>query len=565
MTRARTRECHGSLRIAVAAAWAVAMAACTEPEAPTVAASSAAVELADHIYTNAQVLTVDADFGVAEALAVRGQRVLAVGPNDAMLELVTADTVITDLEGRTVIPGLIDNHMHFVRATRDWYRHVRWDNVTSRAAALELLATRAEGLPEGEWVLVIGGWSFAQFGDDGANFTLAELDAVLPDRPIYIQEAYRRGFANTAAINAAARSPVSSAENRAALNARAGGQPASAEFAGSAMSLITAAIPAVSDATWDRSMQAAIRDLHSFGLTTVYDVGGNSVEPAHYETLRRIAQQGDLSMRVFYTLNSQGGVGSSADEIIAALSAQSPELTALEFARFGWGESTFAPMRAAPWHISAEDLQSYERIALTAAGQGWQLHEHTMREEKAAAMLDVFEAVNRQRSITAARWTIAHTNGISAATIARANALGMVFAVHSSSRLATRAQFLAGAKPPPLGAITASGGIWGLGSDATTVASPNPMHNIGWVVSGLSPGGERNLETTVSREAALTAHTRSNAYMLFREAHLGSLEPGKLADFVVLDNDYLRVPADEIKNLRSVMTVVGGEVVFTTL
>jgi predicted amidohydrolase YtcJ len=116
---------------------------------------------------------------------------------------------------------------------------------------------------------------------------------------------------------------------------------------------------------------------------------------------------------------------------------------------------------------------------------------------------------------------------------------------------------------PPAKTIHELGGIWGLGSDSTTVASPNPFHTIGWVVSGNGASGVQTFSETVSREAALTAHTRTNAYLLFREDDLGSLEPGKLADFAILDRDYMTVPEDEIEDLYSVMTVVEGEVVYS--
>jgi len=106
-------------------------------------------------------------------------------------------------------------------------------------------------------------------------------------------------------------------------------------------------------------------------------------------------------------------------------------------------------------------------------------------------------------------------------------------------------------------------GIWGLGSDSTTVASPNPFHSIGWAVSGRSASGDVTFGETVSRESALTAHTRTNAYLLFREGALGSLEPGKQADFVILNRDYMTVPVEEIENLFSTMTVVEGEVVYS--
>jgi predicted amidohydrolase YtcJ len=222
-------------------------------------------------------------------------------------------------------------------------------------------------------------------------------------------------------------------------------------------------------------------------------------------------------------------------------------------------------MRANPWDVSQETLDHFYDISLTAARNGWQMHEHSSRDVKIRAMLDVFEDVNEIEPIMDMRWTIAHTNGISDESIARANALGMVYAVHSSRRLMTAQQLGMGASVPPVRSIHASGGVWDLGSDGTTVASPNPFHTIGWAVTGLSPSGLKVLEETVPREAVLAAHTRSNAYILSREDDLGSLEPGKLVDLAVLDRDYMGIPAEEIKDLRSVMTLVGGEVVYSEL
>lgn len=516
----------------------------------------------DSIFTNGRVLTVDAEFSVAEAIAVAGERVLAVGSVTDILALAGPETETIDVGGRTIVPGLIDNHMHFARATRDWYRHVRLDGVTSRDDALALIAERASVLPDGEWVLVIGGWNFAQFGAGNSPFTLAELDRTLPDRPLYIQESYRRGFANSAALGAAGIAAGSAYDGPGTLVRDASGNP-TGELAGPAMNLVTAVIADVPADVRDASLRAAIADMHAMGLTSVYDVGGNGVTPAYYDALGRAAESGDLTMRVFYSLNGQHGIGSSADEIVAALSSRTPDLAGLRFAQFGWGETTYPPMRATPWQISAEELANYEAIALAAAVHGWQLHEHSLRDVKVRALLDVFEAVDEVRPIGELRWTIAHTNGMSAESIERAIALGVVFATHSSSRLATPEAIARGASTPPFRTIHESGGIWGLGSDATTVASPNPFHNIGWVVSGLSPAGEPILSETVRREAALTAHTRTNAWLLFREDDLGSIEAGKLADFVVLDRDYMSVPEDEIKDLSAVMTVVGGAVVWS--
>jgi predicted amidohydrolase YtcJ len=130
----------------------------------------------------------------------------------------------------------------------------------------------------------------------------------------------------------------------------------------------------------------------------------------------------------------------------------------------------------------------------------------------------------------------------------------MTLAVHGAA--------MQGGAKMPLRAIEESGIVWGLGTDATIVSHYQPFVTLGWVVSGRDLADRQVLDETVSREAALIAHTRSNAYLFFQENELGSLEVGKLADLVVLDRDYLTVPAEEIKRLRPTLTMVGGRVVY---
>jgi predicted amidohydrolase YtcJ len=221
-------------------------------------------------------------------------------------------------------------------------------------------------------------------------------------------------------------------------------------------------------------------------------------------------------------------------------------------------------MRANPFVVSEEDREHFRNIAITAIENGWQLHEHSNQDVKVQAMLSILENVaDTNPAMRDLRFTIAHTNGLSRESVEKAIGLDMVFAVHSSRRQMSRTAFENGAVQPPARTINELGGMWGLGSDSTTVGSPNPFHTLGWVVSGRSISGNVYLQETVSREAALTAHTRNNAYILFRENDLGSLEPGKLADFAVLSDDYMAVTAEEIEDLRSVMTVVEGEVVYS--
>ena len=554
-----------------------ALAACSEQQAPvteTPAPVVTAGPVADWILTNGQILTADEDFSVVPAIAIMDGRVMATGSNEEIVALAGEATTRTDLAGQTVIPGLIDNHMHFVRASNQWYRQVRWDGITSRAQALQMLQQRSSELPEGEWVVVIGGWIPDQFQDNNALFTVAELDAVLPDRPVYIQEAYARAFVNSAALAAAGVTNETEFDGRGSIHKDDDGNLTGELVGGAVMNLVSVAIPAVAADVWDQSLQATIQSMHQMGLTAVYDVGGNTVTPDFYDAVGRAANNDNLSLRVFYSLNGQNSNDDTAEAIMAEMKSHTPDNAGLRFAQFGYGEQIYAPMRAgparpgaAPWQLSQEDLDSYRAIVSTAIEQGWQLHEHSHMEDKIQAVLSVYEELNESRPVGELRMTIAHANNISAESIQRARDLGMLFALHSTMRNtgpeAAERLGEAGKQVPPIKTIHELGATWGLGSDATTVASPNPFHALGWAVSGRSASGAKTLYDTVSREAALTAHTRSNAYMLFRENDLGSLEEGKLADFAVLNRDYLSVPEVEIENLYSVMTVVDGEIVYS--
>lgn len=517
----------------------------------------------DWVLTNGKILTADDNFSIVEALAIEDGRIVAVGGSAEVMSHAGSNTELTDLDGQTVVPGLIDNHMHFVRATKQWHRQVRWDEVRSRTQALQILKERSDQLPDGEWAIVVGSFIMEQFEDNQAPFTAAELDAVIPDRPVYIQEAYTRVFLNTAALEEAGITANSRVNQRGELVKDESGS-LTGELVGTAMNLAMPSIPEVNNDTWDGSVGLTIQSLLGMGLTAVYDVGGNTVTPAFYASVKRVADANALNMRVFYTLNPQNSPAGSAEDIIKEMQNNEPDNLGLRFARFGYGETVYRPMRANPFELSNEDKQNFKNILIAAVENGWQINEHTTQDLKAKTMLDIIaEVAETHPQVLDMRFTIDHTNGISPATIEQGKELGMVFATHSSSRNLTPARFEAGITQPPIRTINELGGIWGLGSDSTTSNSPNPFHTIGWVVTGQSASGKKTFNETVSREEALVAHTRTNGYILFREDHIGSLEVGKLADFAVLNDDYMTVPETEIKNLHSVMTVVEGEVVYT--
>ena len=556
------RSFYGALLLSTTILVACSDSSNSELEATSISEPQT-ITTADWILSNGKILTADDDFSIVEAIAIEDGRIIAVGAADDVMQHAGSNTELTDLNGQTVIPGLIDNHMHFVRATKQWHRQVRWDEVRSREQALQMLKERSDRLPEGEWAIVVGSFIMEQFDDDQAPFTAAELDAVIPDRPVYIQEAYTRAFLNSAAIQEAQITAESRVNQRGELIKDDSGN-LTGELMGTAMNLAMPHIPAVENNTWDASVGLTVDSLLSMGLTTVYDVGGATVTPAFYESIRRVADADNLNMRVYYTLNPQNSAAGSPEDIIREMQTNQPDNEGLLFARFGYGETVYRPMRASPFILSDENRQAFKNILIAAVENGWQINEHTTQDTKARAMLNVIaEVAETHPEVLDMRFTIDHTNGISEDTIERAKELGMMFATHSSSRNLTPARFESGVTQPPIRTINELGGIWGLGSDSTTSNSPNPFHTISWVVTGRSASGQQTFSETVSREDALVAHTRTNGYILFREDHIGSLEVGKLADFAVLNDDYMTVPAEEIKHLHSVMTVMGGDLVYS--
>src|SRR5262245_57559405 len=170
---------------------------------PAFAQGSGAAGLApDVILSNGKIITVDERFTIAQAIAVRGDRIVAVGSDAEVLKLTTPATRRIDLRGRAVVPGLIDNHMHLLRAGTTWQWEVRWDGIGSRAAALEKLRARAKTVAPGEWIYNLGGWAIEQFADDPRPFKREEQDNALPNNPVFLQASYYEAYLNSRGLQA---------------------------------------------------------------------------------------------------------------------------------------------------------------------------------------------------------------------------------------------------------------------------------------------------------------------------------------------------------------------------
>ena len=217
------------------------------------------------------------------------------------------------------------------------------------------------------------------------------------------------------------------------------------------------------------------------------------------------------------------------------------------------GERTSEP-------FSQDIYDAFSLIALSAAKNGWQVNEHAMQDLTASRMITISEEISDTYPMNDLRWTLGHVDLISKESLERAKRLGW----HITIANHTVKPRMEGVASPPIRMIQDSGILWGMGSDGTIVATYNPFHTIWEYTAGkIFPNIVKyQSNEVITREEALIAHTRSNAYLMFMEDSLGTLEAGKYADLVVLDRDYLEIEVDDVRNIEAVMTMVSGEIVY---
>jgi predicted amidohydrolase YtcJ len=498
-----------------------------------------AQQAADTIVTHGKILTVDSAFHTVEALAITNGRIVATGTNTQIGRYQGKNTKVIDVAGATVIPGLIDNHFHFTRGVETWHEQARFEGVDTRREALRILADKAASLKPGDWIMVQGGWTPRQFADAPGGFTLKELDAASPKNPLFVQEGYATLYANSLALKAVGLNPADGAR-----------RPAQGLVSFQPPYALYDAMPRVTQAQREQNLADFMNELNSKGLTGVYSLGQSSLLAAR-------AAQGPLPLRLWETLDFSATDPASADRAAELIARTRPNQFDGQHGIFGLGEVLYGPFfDLAPRkdHWPAQIMSEYGKLATAAARAGWHVHQHVINNNAVSDLLDTLEQVNRTQPLTGLRWTLGHVYDISPQNIARAKAMGMTLGVHGAA-------MQAGAHMP-LRQIADSGIVFGLGTDATIVSHYSPFVTLGWVVSGLDVGGNKVLDQTLTREEALIAHTRSNAYLFFQEKNLGTLEAGKQADLVVLDRDYMTVPVAEIRRIRPTLTIVGGRVVF---
>ncbi|WP_422088931.1 amidohydrolase [Variovorax sp.] len=523
---------------------------------------AAQAQPADLVVTNAKIVTLDKAGTTAQALAVRDGRIVAVGNAAQVRPLSGPATRTVDAGGRTVIPGLIDSHMHAVRAALSYSTEVNWIGAGSIAEAMARIRTAAASARPGGWLIVAGGWTEQQFAERRRP-TLAELQEAAPNNPVYVQLFYEAVVMTPKALEALG---VPAGTLPAGMKPSPDGAPGwmTGDIVG-----ISALFDKLPKPTYDDNVagtRAFFTELNRLGITGLVDPGGFSIAPSQYAALFELWREKALTLRVAYSVFAQKP-GAELQEF-RDLTQMLPMGFGDDMLKFnGLGERVTLAMYNNNFPDEAVKAKFYELIKW-AAQRKLAVTIHWQENGSVEHLLGLYEKLNAEVPIRELRWSIAHLDDASPETLARMKALGIGWTMQDAMYFqGDRALAVRGdtaRRMPPIGTALRAGVNVGAGTDAHRVASYNPFVALQWMLDGKTVSGKamRGPDETPTREEALRLYTAGSAWFSFDENRRGTLEVGKLADFAVLDQDFLAVPLERIGKTTSLMTVVGGRVVY---
>jgi len=539
--------------------------------APSLAQTQRAA--ADLIVTNARIYTVDPSRPFVEAMVVTNGRVVFTGPARAALTYRGSSTRVLDAEGQTVIPGMIDAHVHLL-GLGTALRTVDLVGTTSYDQIIQRVAARAKEVPAGAWITGRG-WDQNDWGD--TRFPSHDaLSRAVPNHPVYLT----RIDGHAALVNAAA---MKAAGLTAAAQDPSGGRivrgpdnEPSGVLVDRAMGLVGRAIPAASKEETRAATLAAIRETNKWGLTGVHDAGvGRDV----IDVFEGLAKEGQYSLRNYIMVAND-------DAAIDHYLARGPQsglydnrlwIKAIKITADGAlgsrGAALIEPYSDEPANRGLITIPEgrVKSVAVKALGKGFQVNVHAIGDRANRVVLDEMEAALREVPVADHRFRIEHAQIVNSEDIPRFAKLGVIPSMQASHQ--TSDMYWAGNRIGPVRLLGAyawrsllnSGVIIPNGSDFP-VERVNPLISFHAAVARQDandyPAGGWFPEQRMTRDEALKSMTIWPAYASFMEKEVGSLEPGKLADFVILDQDIMRVPNEMILRTRVLATYLGGKPVY---
>ncbi|MGW1978184.1 amidohydrolase [Streptomyces sp. NPDC001889] len=531
----------------------------------------------DLILLNGRVTTMAAPGRDAEveAVAITGERIAATGSSGEIRDLAGPGTTVVDLAGRRVVPGLIDSHVHIVRAGRTWRDEVRWEDEPTLESGLTALTRRAAERPAGSWIRVIGGWHPAQFPENRGP-SRAELDRAAPDNPVYVQFLYDWAVLNSAAMrelgvhHALVRTLGEEGFDTASFETDARGELTGKVNGTALMEWFYRRMPAPTLEEQIASTAEMSRELNRLGITGAIDGGGFNSGPDAYPAIRETWRRGQLTVRTRLAVHAERA-GTEREDLAGYQRYTALDVGDTMLRVIGVGEVILyrtVDKIAHPVEIGDEIRDQFREIFGELARNRWTVHAHAHQHATIDAVLTAWEEAHAEHGISGLRWSLVHAEPLTPRDVDRIAALGAGVLAQGLYRFqGEEALAIWGAETvaqaPPLRELIERGIPLGLGSDAMRVASYNPFATLAWFLNGRTVQGNETLAERhlLSREEALRGYTASGAWFSFEESERGRLEPGLLADLAVLSEDYFTVAEERVPHIESVLTLVGGRVV----
>jgi predicted amidohydrolase YtcJ len=521
--------------------------------------------------------TLDRSNPTASSAAIKNGKFTAVGHDREVMPLAGSATRIIDLKGRRVLPGLIDNHLHIIRGGLNFNMELRWDGVRSLADAMAMLKAQVAITPPPQWVRVVGGFTEHQFAEKRLP-TIEELNDAAPDTPVFILHLYDRAILNAAALRAVGYTGETPAPPGGEIVRDGDGKPTGLLLAKPNAGILYATLakgPKLPFEYQVNSTRHFMRELNRLGVTGAIDAGGGFQNyPEDYAVIQKLADQGQLTIRIAYNLFTQKPKGEK-DDFLNWTRTSKYKQGSDYFRHNGGGEmlvfsaADFEDFRQPRPDMPLEMEDELEAVVRILAENRWPWRLHATYDETISRALDVFERVNQDIPLDGLNWFFDHAETISSQSIDRIAALAGGIAVQH--RMAYQGEYFverygpgAAEATPPVAMIIESGVKTSAGTDATRVASYNPWVSLAWLVTGKTVGGlhlypRRNC---LDRETALRMWTENVTWFSNEEGKKGRIEVGQFADLVVPDRDYFACAEDEIAGITAALTVVGGKVVY---
>ncbi len=528
------------------------------------------------ILHNGKITTQAANDPEVEAIAINNGTVAAIGRNDKILALADAATQTIDLTRRRVIPGLNDSHLHVIRAGLFYNLELRWDGVPSLAQALEQLKQQADNTPPPQWVRVIGGWNEFQF-KEGRMPSIDEINKAAPNTPVFLLHLYDSAILNQAALRILGFNRNTPNPPGGLIARDSKGNPTGLLVAEPSALILYSTIanaPKLSTEDQLNSTRQYMRELNRFGVTSVSDAGGGGQNyPEDYSVVKKLDEEGHLTIRIAYSLFAQTP-GEELADYTRWLGMTKPgdgnDLLRVNGAgeNLVWSAAdceNFLQPRPDLRPVMEHEL---EAVISKLAKARWPWRIHATYDESIGRFLDIFERVHRENPIDKLRWFIDHAETVSEKNLERIQALGGGIA--TQHRMAYQGEYYirrygaeAVKRRPPLRKMLQMGLPVGAGTDGTRVASYHPWTCLWWMVTSKTVGGTvlHDEGDRLSREEALRLYTHGSAWFSHEEDRKGTLEVGRFADLAVLSHDYFTVDDDAIRGIESVLTIVGGRIV----